>query len=91
MTEDLVARRANEGLEVYITRLQSIDRTGLSEDEQTALALSLRVAQRRLQRAYLNAEIPGLSALERCKQAIRRLSRGERNQLTRWLAEGMPG
>jgi hypothetical protein len=90
MSEDLLVRGTREGLEAYITRLEGIDRAGLSEDEELALALSLRVARKKLHRLYLGAEIPDVSPLEHCKQEIRRLSRAERRQLVRWLTEDQP-
>jgi hypothetical protein len=86
MTNDSAAKGAGEGLEAYISRLEAIDPSGFSADEQLALAVSLRVARKKRDRALLGAEVPEPSALERCKEAIRNLSRAEHNQLLRWLA-----
>jgi uncharacterized protein (DUF885 family) len=91
MSEDTFARGEGESLEVYIARLRAIDRSRLSEDEQLALVLSLRVAEKNLQRSRLGTAAPQLSTLEHCKQAIRKLPRKDREHLGRWLASGMPG
>jgi hypothetical protein len=90
MSEDVIARGEDEGLEEYIARLQVIDRSGLSEDEQMALVLSLRVAEKSLQRSRLGAAPPSLSPLERCKESIRKLPQRDRERLGRWMASGMP-
>jgi hypothetical protein len=88
MSNDSAARGKAEGLEAYIARLESIDRSRLSADDQLAITLSLHVARKKRDRAYLEAEVPEPSALDRCKEAIRNLSRSERNHLARWLASG---
>jgi hypothetical protein len=90
MSNDPAARSAGEGLEAYIARLESIDRNGLSEDEQSALELSLRMAHKRLRCSCLPADAPRASALEWCKQAIRALATNERDRLLGWLVGGMP-
>jgi hypothetical protein len=88
MSNDRAARGAEEGLDAYIARLEAIDPSGFSADEQMTLSLSLRVARKQRDRACLEAEVPQLTALERCKGAIRNLSRRDRKQLLRWLAAG---
>jgi hypothetical protein len=88
MSNDSAARGAEEDLDTYIARLEAIDPSGLSTDDQLALTLSLSVARRKRDRAYLGAEVPEPPALERCKEAIRKLSRTDRKQLLRWLAGG---
>jgi hypothetical protein len=88
MSNDRAARGAQEGLDAYIARLEAINPSGLSADEQTALVLSLGVARKQRNRAFLEAPVPQPSALERCKAAIRNLSRRDRKQLLSWLAGG---
>ncbi len=73
-----------------MARLRAIDRARLNEDEQLALILSLRIAEKGLQRSRLGAPAPGLPELEWCKQAIRKLPRKDRERLCRWMDAGMP-
>jgi hypothetical protein len=89
MSEDTIARGEGESLEAYVARLGAVDRSALSEDEQLALVLSLRVAEKGLQRARVGAATPDLPALEHCKQTIRKLPRKDRDHLARWLTSGM--
>ncbi len=88
MSEDTIARGEGESLEAYIARLRAVDHSCLNEDEQLAVVLSLRVAEKGLQRSRLAA--PQLSPLEQCKQVVRKLPRKDREHLSRWLASGMP-
>jgi hypothetical protein len=90
MNEDTIARGEGESLEAYIARLRALDRSRFSEDEQLALVLALRVAEKGLQRSRLGVSVPEVPTLDRCKKMIRNLPRRDREHLGRWMASGMP-
>jgi hypothetical protein len=90
VNEDTIARGEGESLEAYVARLRAIDRSRLNEDAQLALVLSLRVAEKGLQRSRLGTSALEPPSLDRCKKMIRKLPRGDREHLGRWMAAGMP-
>jgi uncharacterized protein (TIGR02246 family) len=85
--DDALSMREGEAPEVYLTRLESLDRAALDADGQLALGISLALARKNLNRA-LQARLAGL---DRCKEAIRQLPEAEREQLAlqalneRWI------
>jgi hypothetical protein len=99
VTRDDVAEREGESLESYIARLAAFRRSGLTLREQALVADALAEARRRARprrplRPAVATETPppaaAARALERCKRAVRSLLPAEREELARWLAQGMP-
>lgn len=93
MGNDPLAQRAGECLPAYIARLEALDRSRFDEDGQLALTLSLSLARkkslRQLPHGPKSAFPTLIPSLEGCKQVIRGLTAGERQQLLRWMTGGM--